>query len=270
MTDQPEVKPLFVCGLARSGTTYLSALLNHHPAILVTNESRIFLAPIQFRRSVMLGPLSFSTGPMPLSLAAENEATIRHRIFDMAKKARKVHLRFEDGVQVRTEIAQLNLAYVGDKYPNYGTDPYISAFLRDFFPEGRWIFIFRSPLRTMRSQLRLRMNFDLGFALTEYVNQLRQAEKLATSIGRQRFLPISYEHLVSPNESGRVIRTIATFLELSPEPFEAFLTDRGLNEMSYSSGRKDTSEYAEDNTILSMIDPKLRSEMSRLLTSLGA
>ena len=37
------IQPLFVIGAPRSGTTFLCHILNQHPAIQLTNESRIFV-----------------------------------------------------------------------------------------------------------------------------------------------------------------------------------------------------------------------------------
>lgn len=38
-----EPKPVFIAGAARSGTSYLHALLNEHPGIRLSYESRMFL-----------------------------------------------------------------------------------------------------------------------------------------------------------------------------------------------------------------------------------
>jgi hypothetical protein len=262
-------RPLLVSGLARSGTTYLANLLNCHPEIIVTNESRIFMAPIQYRRSAMLGPLSLSTGPLPLSLADVVEETIREQIFKLAEKTRKVRLHFNDGRPLSVEVTQERLLYLGDKFPNYATDPYIGPFLKDFFPESRWIFIFRSPFATIRSQLRMRMQFDQRAALSEYINQMRQAAQLKSLAGPSRFFSMSYEQLVSQAESLPTVRAMANFLEVRPSPFELFLSDPSRNQVSYSSGSRDAADYnTENDTLLSGLEPNLRREITQLLSKL--
>ena len=57
-TNGPQ--PLFVIGAPRSGTTFLCHILNQHPAIQLTNESRIFvllkdLVEVRSKRPDLIG-----------------------------------------------------------------------------------------------------------------------------------------------------------------------------------------------------------------------
>ncbi len=51
MQGGPEVGPVFVVGLPRSGTTLLKACLNRHSQVHLLGETRFFLTPYSHRRA---------------------------------------------------------------------------------------------------------------------------------------------------------------------------------------------------------------------------
>jgi len=145
-TAPPPEGPLFVVGVPRSGTSLLHVLLNQHPQVALMFEADLpLLWPLFLRRRSKLKWLE--------RWNLWNMSVERHQI-DISKIP-------EESSDVRTateaayrEYAQHKSASVwGDKTP----DQYDSlVHVADYFPNARFIIIWRDPADVCRSLIRAR------------------------------------------------------------------------------------------------------------------
>ena len=144
---------LFLLGNKRSGSSLLARLLSLHPAVRVTHESDIAWIlyqarngwPRRFRCHPWDGPLGMratlrSCRSLLRSALAEGEETsaiFRHVQSALADDARPVE----------------TLAWLGDKKPVQHADPRVHAFLRDRFPDARYVHLVRHPRAVVASMI---------------------------------------------------------------------------------------------------------------------
>jgi hypothetical protein len=120
-----EPSPIVIYGAPRSGTTYLSEILNQHPEIFISHEARVF-----------------SWLHQSLNVLTQNDAflvTYRKQFVD--------HLRAEYPQMIRNFYHKLEpqARYWGDKNPHYA-DKNQGRLLHtvvDLFPDARFIHIIR-------------------------------------------------------------------------------------------------------------------------------
>ncbi|AFZ43436.1 sulfotransferase [Halothece sp. PCC 7418] len=125
-----DVKPLFILGVPRSGTTFLQQVINTHPQILITDELRVVSWIFQEARKLRGGfqengdPYPFNHGEEFASYLTKNCGTIIAPFY--FSKAQK--------------LGKQKILYWGDKYPHYHA---ILDQMLESFPRGSYIFIYR-------------------------------------------------------------------------------------------------------------------------------
>ena len=136
--------PLFVVGMWRSGTSLLYALLNQHPEIGLMYESDLAL----------LGPLFFiprKTAWWASKADAWNQALTRHKI-DVSAIPENISDLPSAFRAVAEQYAQQKGATIwGCKSPSYYD---CMNMLADYYPEARFIVIWRDPADVLRSIIR--------------------------------------------------------------------------------------------------------------------
>ena len=143
MTDARIANPVVVCGPPRSGTTFLTALLNGHPDFLITNESRLFSAPLHISKSVTMGILSQTTGPLALEFVRQIENAAAADFTAIYSRVRKVAFTFQDKEMMTVRVTNEAPKYIGDKYPGYSADEYSISEVNRLVPNAKWLFIIR-------------------------------------------------------------------------------------------------------------------------------
>lgn len=200
-------KFLFVTGVARSGTTALTVLLNTHPDIALGLERYKFLYTRDKEEN--LSPGLFEPD----------------RFFSQSEDETNVPLtKYGDESVFRRKLA--DAAYVGDKYPRLTTRIRI---LDERFPDPRVIFIFRDPMR-VASSWEVRANnekdrWDPSRDFKAAVEGMNDAFLAARKLGRQRpdrFLIVEYERIFAPDN----VTTVAAIFDWLGLDFHPSVRDK--------------------------------------------
>ena len=152
------MRPLFLLGNKRSGTSHLVSLLNQHPAVFVTHESDV----VWLLRQATLGQ-------PPSAYPWDGERGLRATVAaagDLLDAAREdlergvgvrdtftaIQLRLmTSGSAVQTPYSKPQVQWLGDKKPVQQADPEVLAFTTEHFPDARFLHIVRHPRAVVSS-----------------------------------------------------------------------------------------------------------------------
>jgi hypothetical protein len=189
--------PIIIYGAARSGTTYLTHLINTHPDVFITDETRIFVWAHKTIHSLL-----------------DNETTFFRR-----REEFRAYLRTALPPLIRRFYAKLfpTRHYWGDKNPHYIADGSAGCVhtILDLFPGARFIHIIRDGRDVVCSCLRRGWkNFDAPHQMwTSHVNR-------GCAFGRQlpagKYFELRYEDLVRDDLA--IATQIFAFLEIEMHP----------------------------------------------------
>ena len=216
-------RPIFVCGVGRSGTSLLQAMLAAHPEIALPPETHLFrryVAAHGTRRRVTHGTvdsflrtlagdadLARAGIPSESLVAGEHDGEI-----DPARVYRRLLERWAQGE---------GKPRVGDK------DPRILDMLSDLataFPSGLVVHIVRDPRAVVHSRMNAAWSKDRPWWSHAIVaeEQLRRGRRLGRACFGERYLEVRYEELLArPRE---VLETICAHVDV---PFDAAMLDFG-------------------------------------------
>jgi hypothetical protein len=217
-------QPLFILGAPRSGTTFLTTVLNRHPSVHITNESKIFivlqdLIELRARHHWLLG--------LPFQTPFVN--------FVRSNAGAWVEAFYRDTLGIRTPIW-------GDKHPHYANPKVLNGearllaakakqypevqtgsclrLIRDLLPTAKFVHIHRDPRRVAWSVLRKGWAPTLDEATNVWRRLAEEIESFFHEIPPSQTLRISYLSLLNaPKES---VATLMRFLDL--EDGEALLS----------------------------------------------
>lgn len=147
------MRPLFILGNKRSGTSHLTSLLNAHPQIFISSESDVVWLLYQVEHGLPFACYEFD-GPigMQATLAAcrhiiERPAAVRQKYFEVQR-----HLRTH-GSSLQAVVDKPHLHWVGDKKPVQAADPKLHNFIRAHMPDAAFIHLVRHPRAVVGSML---------------------------------------------------------------------------------------------------------------------
>jgi hypothetical protein len=193
--EKPMAPPFWVIGAPRSGTTFLARVLNHHPEIFLTNETRVMLL---FSRML-------SRWVEARRLLATSKQEIVESLW-----------RQTPGVieQVYRDLGARPGQRWGDKYPQYADgdqDPEALATIDRLFPESQYIHIIRDP-RAVVASIVAKEWLGLDEAVQAWRAFVTQAQSFGSQIGANRYLEVRFENLVTDGPS--TAEVIFSFLGL--------------------------------------------------------
>jgi hypothetical protein len=213
-----EPSPIIIYGAARSGTTYLTHLLNSHPEVFITDESRLFAWVHQ-----------------SLAVLPANDNLVRHQKTEFTG-----HLRANYPELIREFYRKLrpDARYWGDKNPHYAAPSNHGCLetITELFAGARFIHIIRDGRDVVASALRGNWrDFDGVHRMwTSHVD-------IGCAFGRQRpeqYFELRYEDLIRDDLG--LARKIFEFLSISLAPqVVAFCEQQRVKRTPYCNPKRD-------------------------------
>jgi hypothetical protein len=213
-------QPLVVIGAPRSGTTFLCHILNQHPLIQLTNESRIF---------VLVKDLIEARSFRPHLIGRDFQA--RFSEFMRRNAGELVERFYRDALEVTAPIW-------GDKHPPYADPAVLSGrkgaelrlpssgsclrLIQGCLPTVKFIHIHRDPLQVAHSLVSKRWTESLDDGVQVWRDYVSEIVGFLGETDRARHLTIRYSNLLARPED--VASAIGDFLDLPDvEPLKHFL-----------------------------------------------
>jgi hypothetical protein len=192
-----EISPIIIFGAPRSGTTYVNRILNEHPEIFITHETRLFAWVHQ------------SLNVLP----HDDQVVLNHR--DRFIK----HLRsvYPDWIRDFYKTLHPHVRYWGDKNPHYA-DPINQGCLDTIaalFPETRFIHVIRDGRDVVSSLIRKGW-VDFESAHQTWMSHIEIGCAFGSSQQPNRYIEVRYEDLIRDDVGGA--RTLFDFLGIEMHP----------------------------------------------------
>lgn len=211
------LRPCFIIGSGRSGTTLVRAILTAHGGVAIPPESYVIPEVIRAHRS--LGFLSWPDLCRVVVGRFESHPDFADWETDLAPACR-------DAISLPPE--QRDLAHIidavfrcylyrhmptavlwGDKTPSNTT--YVE-WLDRVFPSALYIHVLRDGRDVVSSFMRTGIASSLGGACDDWRGRFRAARRLGRRVGEARYLEVRYEDLVTDWQ--REITRLCKFLQL--------------------------------------------------------
>jgi hypothetical protein len=194
--------PIVVFGAPRSGTTYLEQVLNAHPEVFISHETRVF--------AWLNRALGLTNDHM--LVANERDLFVEHLRAVLPQVMRDFYRRLAPDVR-----------YWGDKNPHYA-DPRVAGSLQlvaELFPRSVFIHLIRDGRDVVASLLRKRLPDGRPWVTFEEAHDVwKKHVRLGRVFGRRipsdRYLELRYEDLV--DDDAAVAATAFRFLGLELHP----------------------------------------------------
>jgi hypothetical protein len=217
------MRPLFIIGNKRSGTSQLVRMLNLHPQIFVSHESDVAWILYQFHRSqpFCAHPWDSDRG-MHLTLEAAQHL-LRTDVDPMENFIAVQTAVMQKGNPWQSPQTKTDLQWMGDKKPMQHADPEVLAFLLQHFPEAHFLHIVRHPFEVVASSNRFNQtvngDFWLGLSpeqkMEQWVFHEQQVLRLCETLpGRVHSL--RYEDFCRQTE--KELSRVFEFLKLDANP----------------------------------------------------
>lgn len=217
------MRPLFIIGNKRSGTSQLVRMLNLHPRVFVSHESDIIWILYQFHHGQALGPHAWdSDRGLQITLATSGhllrrDASPRENFFHVQESVMAC------GTPWLPAQLKTGLQWIGDKKPMQHTDPVLRTFVRAHFPDARFLHPVRHPFDVVASSDRFNQTVDgdfwLGLSAAEKLARWTFHEQQALQLREElpdRVHTLRYEDFCRHPE--RELSAIFEFLEVEPDP----------------------------------------------------
>jgi hypothetical protein len=231
-------QPLWIIGAPRSGTTFLGAVLNRHPMVSLTNESRVF---VLFKHIL-------------------EQACARPEFLDVDQRERFTEFLKREAAALIERYYRQELGIVtpiwGDKHPPYADPTVLSGraggrpllpvsgsclrLIREILPDSKFIHIHREPAEVAHSLERKRWVPSLADGMAVWRQYVREIDEFFSELEPEHRLVVAYADLLEePDETADSLagflgladpRPIALFLRAqhrAPTPFSAPVRDLG-------------------------------------------
>jgi hypothetical protein len=215
-TRPPGSPPFFLIGVARSGTTLLSLMLDSHSEITIPYESH-FIIPY-FKERERLGDLRKREDRLALVQRILAERAVRH----WDQKLTPDDLDLDHCLTLEGTVAELFSAYArrvgktrwGDKTPAYTAEIHI---LNKMFPEARFIHIIRDGRDVALSLVQQWWGpNDFMSAMRYWADTVQCARKMLRMLPDERHVEVRFEDLVA--DPAREVRKVTHLLGIDFEP----------------------------------------------------
>jgi len=217
------IRPLFIIGNKRSGTSHLVRLLNLHPHVFVSHESDIAWILYQFHRNRPFRAHAWdSEKGMRFTLESAGHLLQRNRAPSENFMAVQRHL-MEKGTPWLGPLKKPDLLWIGDKKPFQHTDPRILSFILNQLPDAHFLHIVRHPFDVVASSDRFNRTRDgdfwLEFSPREKMERWAFHEKRVQTLRqtlKDRVHSLRYEDLC--RRTRHELSAVFKFLGVAPIP----------------------------------------------------
>lgn len=222
------MKPLFVIGAPRSGTTFFTTALNSHPQVFVTNELRAWNY-IALSSVKLAGPSEL----LPEHPLREDyaQALLRGMVTSLrefyADKVNKTNLGCPTP---GNQHYYKRIEVFGDKNPGYVDRNNTNCLpsMRQLMPDARYIHVHRDPRSCVASYLRISVYpDDLDVAIDMWKRHIEPAIEFCQTLNADEFRVVKYEDFVT-EKGDAIFRDLETFLHIddAPAPLEFLAAER--------------------------------------------
>jgi hypothetical protein len=254
METLPMAPPFWVIGAPRSGTTFLARVLDHHPEIFLTNETRLMLlfSRMLNRRVDARRVLATSRDEIIESLWRHVPDLIQHVYRDLGARPGQ---RW------------------GDKYPQYADgdqDPEALATIDRLFPASQYVHIIRDP-RAVVASIVAKEWLDFDDAIQAWRIFVTHARSFGSAVGPERYYEVRFESLVEDGHTTADALLAFLGLSMSPQVDEFLKAEADLRtpvsapiSQPGSTGRTAWEDRLDDTQVL-----KIEAELADLIDELG-
>ena len=139
------MRPLFILGNKRSGTSQLVRILNLHPEVFISHESDLVWILHQFEQGQ-----PFAAHPWDSDVGMKHTLSAAGQLLDRDQTPWEnfqavTRLLMEQGTPWLPPQKKDGLRWIGDKKPFQHTDPQLLPFLLRHFPDAKFLHIVRHP-----------------------------------------------------------------------------------------------------------------------------
>jgi hypothetical protein len=212
--------PFWVIGAPRSGTTFLAKVLDQHPGIFLTNETRVMLL---FSRM-----LNRWVGSRRLLASSRDEI--------VESLWRHIPPLIEE---IYRDLGVVPGQRWGDKYPQYADgeqDPEALATIDRLFPKSQYVHIVRDP-RAVVASIVAKGWLSFDEAIEAWRTFVTHAREFGDVVGDGRYHQLRFEDLVIDGRDS--VESILRFLHLPDDKaIDAFLLSQESerDRLSYPTG----------------------------------
>ena len=236
-----EASPIVICGAPRSGTTYLTELINRHPEISVSNEQRIF-AWMHESLNVLTRQDRFVLGD-------------REDFIEYLRRA------YPDLIRGYYQRKRPGVRYWGDKNPHYaaGQNQGCLESVWKLFPQARLILILRDGRDVVCSLLRKRHPdgspwVDFEGAHHAWTGHMDAGCSFGRSLPSSQYFELRYEDLIRDDLA--MARRIFSFLGMDVHPqVEEFCRAQQRERIPFSGPTRDLRRDLTRSLWHSSLDP---------------
>ena len=195
MDDAPDNKtpPILMIGAARSGTTMLRVMLDHHPLINAFGE-------LEYATLGVRGDDFPEVATYRAMLAEDRVAQMDAMPVDESLSHRDLVRSFLDHARLRA----------AEKPHVAVTIHHHLHLLPDLWPEAKYLHVLRDPRDVARSTLRLGWTGHPYFGVDIWLDARRQFKRLEERVGAEQIMTVKYADLVRDTE-GELRRICAHF-----------------------------------------------------------
>ena len=227
------MKPVFIGGCGRSGTTLLGAMLGSHSDCLCTPESSFFIEVYRTLRN---------QGEMDIDMGDAWKWIARHWRFKVwGVDYRPLPAGIQGGGNGYSSLMEWIVTLYGEKVGQRGASLWIdhtpenvkyAETLRGFFPDMKMIHIIRDGRGVASSIMPLDWGPNTTWSAARWwAESVSYGLAVESLYGKKRVMRVKYEDLVT--ESERTLLEICSFLDIEYQP--AMLGAGGFKVPKYSS-----------------------------------
>ena len=248
--DEPIAPPIVVFGAPRSGTTYLNGIINKHPGIFVSHESRLFV-----------------WAHRALKMVDDDQVVLSHRA-DI-----RAHLEAELPGLIRGFYRRQRprIEHWGDKNPHYASpvDQGCLATTAALFPGAKFIHTIRDGRDVVASLIRKRNDAGDPWVSFESAHQVwnthvANGHAFGDEVPADSFLEVRYEELIADDVG--IARRVFEFLEIEIDDAVVEFCEAQQRERTPLSGpTRDLSKGPQSSDWESLLSVEERRQSLELL-----